>query len=131
MKKQNPRSSFPERGNGKQTAYFRLRRNSIRDNPLKPTKARVVGSGTGVIIISPLGKPSGLATPETSARTIIADESMMEPPPPPPKPKSSLYWPWPPPPPPLYPPPPPPACAKPPPPPPPPKPPLDRKQHTS
>jgi hypothetical protein len=43
---------------------------------------RLVGSGTAVIIISPLGESSGLTVPETSARTIIADESMMEPPPP-------------------------------------------------
>src|ERR1017187_3935669 len=82
MIKNETRSSFPERGNGKQMAYFRWRRNSIRLNPLKPTKARVVGSGTGVIIISPLGGPLGLATPETSARTIIAEESRMDPPPP-------------------------------------------------
>jgi hypothetical protein len=31
-------------------AYFRWRRNSIRDNPLKPAKASVVGSGVGVIV---------------------------------------------------------------------------------
>src|ERR1035437_7420801 len=64
-------------------AYFRWRRNSIRLNPLNATKASVEGSGTSVIIISPLGEPLGLATPETSARSIIADKSMMEPPPPP------------------------------------------------
>ena len=61
-------------------AYFLWPRNSNKDNPLKPAKTNVVGSGTAVIIISPLGEPPGLATPETSARTIIADESMMEPP---------------------------------------------------
>ena len=66
-------------------AYFLWRRNRNKDNPLKPAKTNVVGSGTAVIIISPLGEPPGLATPETSARTIIADESMMEPPPPRPK----------------------------------------------
>ena len=61
-------------------AYFRWRRNSKKHNPLKPARASVVGSGTAVIIISPLREPSGLATPETSASTTIADESMMEPP---------------------------------------------------
>ena len=48
------------------------------------TVAQVEGSGTAVIIISPFGESLGLATPETSARTIIVDESMMELPPPPP-----------------------------------------------
>jgi hypothetical protein len=57
-------------------AYFRWRRNSRRDKPLKPAKASVVGSGTAVIIISPLGESSGPRTPETSARSSIADESI-------------------------------------------------------
>ena len=57
-------------------AYFRWRRNSIRLNPLKPAKAKVEGSGTGVIIISPLGEPSGLAMPETSEMVATEDESM-------------------------------------------------------
>src|SRR5262245_29754015 len=77
-----------------------LRRNSNKDNPPKLTKANVVGSGTAVIIISPLSEPSGLATPETAAKTTIADESMMEPPPPP-APCEPPLEPLPPPPPPL------------------------------
>jgi hypothetical protein len=84
MQENKTRSGFPERGNGIQMAYFRWRRINIKDNPLKLARAKVVGSGTGVIIISPLGEPLGLAMPETSERTVIADESMMEPPPPPP-----------------------------------------------
>jgi hypothetical protein len=80
---------------------------------LTASNAKAEGSGTGLIIISPLGEPLGLAMPETSATIIMVDESIMEPPPPPPKPKLSLNWPWPPPQPPLYLPPP--ACAKPPP----------------
>src|ERR1700690_920416 len=66
-------------------SYFR-RRNSSKLKPPKPTTASVVGSGTAVIIISPLGESSGLAMPEISARVALADESMMEPPPPPLKP---------------------------------------------
>ena len=47
-----------------------------------PLRPMIFVGATVVIIISPLGEPSGLAMPEIAERTIIADESMMEPPPP-------------------------------------------------
>lgn len=69
------RAILERRASGVVSDYLR-RRNSSRDNPLKPAKASEVGSGTAAIIISPLGEPTGLATPETSVRTAIADASI-------------------------------------------------------
>src|ERR1700681_3845229 len=50
---------------------------------LAPAALMASGGGNAVIIISPLYGASGLRMGETSARIVIADESMIEPPPPP------------------------------------------------